>query len=417
MFPPSSPTPSFPIACLGALMLSFFSSVAVATEPDVKQPNSPKKNASRKASPSELVKQLGDKAFQMRERAAAQLRSLGEEAEEALAAGAQVPDREIRYRSQRLLATIREEKLERLLKRFLDQPDVEGYPLPAWELFSNRIGNNMTTRKLFVDMVRSDSDLLQQLDTEPEQAAAALYPRGRQMQQLARQNQLKLSDVVVLVFVGADPKVAMNDTTYGFISTLLHQAVIRTAMADDELKKPIGTLIGSWVLKSDRNTFSTVSYQAMILAMQYDLPEGLEVAGRALKSPKQQPYVKHYAINTVAKLGSIKDLATVEPLLTDDAVLQQRPVGKIAYATQVRDIALACCIHLAGRPLKEFGFRANVHLEQQFPLNPSELGFSDDKSRSKAFDNWRELRERLVAKGELPKSAAKSEAKSDSSQP
>lgn len=339
----------------------------------------------------QLVEQLGDRSFAKREAASEALAAMGLAAESALEQGATNLDREIRYRSRRLLSTIRLKQFNAMLERFLNSTDDdEDFPLPGWKRYKERFGDTRRDRELFVEMQKSEPDLLRALDENLGEVSTLIYPKARQLQQSAGMGaELTLADVAVLVFVGSDPNVSINSTTYHYVSSLLHQAVVRDAMKSRDDKPLMSKLMGSWVLKGD----GSLVYQSLVLAMQYDLPEGLTVAKKSIKDPVQAAHVKQYAIMAIAKLGDLDDLPLVEALLNDKTVLQN--LGAKG-ATQVRDLALAACVHLAGRPLSEVGVKATARPTQQLIFNPRELAFRNDDERDKAQKRWRELKKKHV---------------------
>src|SRR5437868_1989994 len=79
-----------------------------------------------------LITDLGSEEYTVRESASEELTRIGLPAFAALEAAANHPDREVRYRSQRVLGIIRRHDIERRLEAFLSGKDEEeDYPLPA----------------------------------------------------------------------------------------------------------------------------------------------------------------------------------------------------------------------------------------------------------------------------------------------
>ncbi|MCA9176564.1 MAG: hypothetical protein KDB14_18880 [Planctomycetales bacterium] len=352
----------------------------------------------RGAEPSEeeqaraLVKQLGDDVYVNRQLAAAKLQELGLAAAKALEEGASSVDREIRYSCQRLLSEVRARQLNEMLDRFLQGREDE-YPLPAWSRYKERIGDSRASRQLFVEMYRAEPDLLKAMEQNPAQASAAIYPRARQVQEFSsRGAQLGLGDVAALVFVGSDPEVEVNSQTYSYVTSLLHQPIVHKTMSGGVNKPLLAKMMGQWVLRGDSN----LAYQSLLLAMQYQLPEGIQAAENTLKQSSPAPHVKQYAILTIAKLGDKRHISILTELLEDSSPLQTRTINNVRSITQVRDVALAAAVHLAGRPLRDVGFQADVMPDQQpFVINPSQLGFKDEKERKVVFDKWETLKKEL----------------------
>ena len=358
-----------------------------------------------------LVRQLGDESFQAREKAADQLASMGIAASDALREGATSVDREVRYRCRRLLADIQSRQFNIMLERFLSSTgDDDEFTLPAWKRYKQRIGDSRAARLLFVEMQRAQPELLKAMDENLAQVSTMIFPRAKQVQESAsRGTQLQLGDIAVLVFVGSDPDIEVNSQTYSYVSSLLHQDVVQRAMAGGVNKPLMAKLMGQWVLRAE----STLAYQSLLLAMQYRLPEGIRAAQKTLQQANQAPHVKQYAILTIAKLGDRSHVPILEGLLTDSGLLQTRTINGKKTITQVRDVALAGCVHLSKHSLRDVGFEADAIESQQLIFNPSQLGFTDDQQRSKVFDKWRKLKASLKEK----EAEGKSEAKDDEAKP
>jgi hypothetical protein len=136
----------------------------------------PAANAERIA---ELVKQLGSDEFTIRESATEALTQIGLPAFAALEAAGKNPDREIRYRSQRILGLIRQLDMQRRLEAFLAGKDEgEGYQLPGWDRFKKTYGDEPQSRTLFVEMQRADAELLRSLEEGPRSAAEMIVLRA-----------------------------------------------------------------------------------------------------------------------------------------------------------------------------------------------------------------------------------------------
>src|SRR4051794_22388143 len=83
------------------------------------------------------IKQLGDESYAGREAATEKLLSYGLQALKLVEQGAKDPDREIRYRCERVRIMLREIDLQRRLEAFA--ADVKGekdHGLPAWDQFA-----------------------------------------------------------------------------------------------------------------------------------------------------------------------------------------------------------------------------------------------------------------------------------------
>src|SRR5262249_7596788 len=143
---------------------------------------------------AELIKALGSNEFRVRETASEELARIGLPAFAALEAAALHPDREVRYRSQRVLGLIRQHDMQRRLEAFLQGKErADEYPLPGWPRFRQSYGNDSAARALFVEIQRAEPELMKAMESGPRPAAEMLSQRMLQHQQVLQQGAQQLS--------------------------------------------------------------------------------------------------------------------------------------------------------------------------------------------------------------------------------
>lgn len=354
-------------------------------------------DATQTPSPAALVQQLGDPQFAVRKRAMEQLVTQGVAAAAALEEGLQSTDREVRFRSQHALNIIREHDFQRRLRVFAAGQDAqETYELPGWTLFRTEVGDGLEARRLFVEMQQAEPQLLQTLERAPEKAAEMLVQRLDELQREARagQNQLSVSlgTVAALLFVSNQDRADSIGLAVQNLATFYRQDVFVAALETGSEREILRKMLGIWIEKAR----SWDRFQAMLLAIQFDLPEGLTPAKHVLADesldPNQAVY-RGFALQTIARFGDESQIPVVEPLLDDASPYgSNTPTSsKSRYQTQIRDIALATVVHLAKQDPKEFGLtRLKPNSTQVF--NTSTLAFENDASREEAIRKWRAFR-------------------------
>jgi hypothetical protein len=124
--------------------------------------------------------------------------------------------------------------------------------------------------------------------------------------------------------------------------------------------------------------------------MAYDMPEGLVAAGKMLDA-RTEAYYRQYAILTLAKLGTKRDLPRLEKLLGDRAICSTHTVDDVTYVTQFRDIALVAMLHLDGEDPAEYGF-TNLRAHNDYVYSPYTIGFAEEADRQAAFAKWEAFR-------------------------
>ncbi len=344
--------------------------------------------------PEQLVQQLGADTFVARERATVALIGLGELAEPALQKATTSSDREIRFRSSRLLKLIREQTFEKRLLAFVDSRDPDrDFGLPAWTIYRGQVGDSPAARELFVAMQREEPQLMQAIQNGPKEIATVMPARVLQIQSWMQfggsRTSLSLGSVAALLFALVQPELVLPTTEGQLVVGFFHQASLRDALADGQpLRVPLRHLLGTWIRASQ----GLESYRAMLFALQNDLDDALVPAVRILRNKEQQeqPNYRQFAILTLARFGNESHIPLVLPLLDDETEFGGtfRINQQVAYQTQIRDIALATVIRLAGQNPQEYGFE-RLQENTIFVFNTSTLAFSNDQLRQEAIHKWR----------------------------
>lgn len=365
---------------------------------DRSQTRSATPSANPAGTPEELVAQLGDTQFAVRKRATDQLIQLGIRAVPALEKGVQSGDREIRFRCRIALERVRELDFQRRLRAFASGQDAEeSYELPAWPLFRKEVGGGLEARRLFVEMQQSEPALLLALERDPENVVEVLADRLERIQLAAQSSgkaaEADLGTVASLLFVanccpsGESAELAVYDLS-GFLRQDTFALAIQAGPQQDVLRK----LLTVWIERAR----SWEAFHAVLLAMQYNIPQGLVPARRLLDGDSGDPnesVYRGFALQTFARFGDASHIPIVEPFLEDTS-----PYGgslsisdKAKYQTQIRDIALATLVFLVDEDPKKFGLnRLKTSSTQVF--NTSSVAFEDDTKRAEAMAAWHAYR-------------------------
>lgn len=341
-----------------------------------------------------LIADLGSDEFSVRESASQELMRIGLPAFAALEAAAKHPDREVRYRSQRVLGVIRRHDVERRLEAFLSgKEDTDDYPLPAWNRFSKTFGDGPEQRKLFVEMQRGDNDLLRALEESPRRAADLLTLRVQQSQQVMQLNAhaATLGQITASLFVASEPDVTVPALTLSLLFSQCFQPAIRETIATGSRREIPRKMLGTIVTRSDN--FS--AFQAMTVATQFKLAEGIVPATRILKNydGRTAAPMAQRALITIADLGDASHLPLVDndKLMHDTTQVAQFRENETSFTIQIRDVALAAALVLSKQDLKDY---FDVPRNQPFSdpqmifLNPRLIGFSSDAKRAEVFAKW-----------------------------
>lgn len=405
----------WPVSLLVALTL-------VATAFAASDDELPVPDAKTAAEISAVIKQLGDESYATREVATEKLLTYGLPALKIVEEATKDPDREVRYRCERVRIMLREIDLQRRLEAFA--ADVKGekdHGLPAWDKFAASHGGSSEARQLFVEIFRAEPDLLKSLQIDAKQASDLVTSRVFQMQQSLQtpQQPLSLGSVAALLFAGAEKDLTIADQTQQMIMNFCYQQSMRDALTGGSPKQPVvRSLLGKYLVKGE----GYVAYTGVNLAMQYDLKEGLEPARRMVKSRGGgNLHMLQMPILALAKMGDISDVPDMEELLDDKTAVMNFQINNQKIECQVRDLALVSMLHLLAKDkelvkgtalesgdLKAFGFD-RLEANPQMVYQQHTIGFTSDDKRQEVFKKWAEVKEKL--KDKLPKSKPAEEGK------
>ena len=345
---------------------------------------------------SRLINELGSEDYIVRESATEELARIGLPAYAALEAAVNHPDREVRYRSQRVLGIIRRLDNDRRLEAFLSGKEgTSEYPLPGWNRFRKTYGDGGEQRRLFVDMQRVDAELMRAMEENPRRAADILTVRVLQARNAAQASTqpASIGQITAALFVAADPDVLMPDEAQAGLFGQCFQArdLIEGGRRGDIPLKMLGKIVA--------RSEGTAAFQAMGVAQQFKLREGIEPATKILKSHdglRTAPLAQH-ALITIAKLGDASHLPLVdtEKLMHDETQVAQFKENETTYIIQLRDVALAAAIVLSKQDLKAyFDVPRNQPLDdpQMIFLNARLIGFPNNQNRAAVFAKWEKFK-------------------------
>jgi hypothetical protein len=360
-----------------------------------------------------LVRQLGDPAYKMREEAAQKLVRMGRRAEAALKRGLWDTDAEVRRRCEQLLPPALQGEA-RIVAFLRDEDGRGGKALPGWERFTSIVGTGRDARLFFADMWRADPDLMEGagrhergagglwvrrcVDFDNKLAGLLAMPRtGRGMG-----GKLLVSDAELgaLLFVASDPGITLAVYPACSLSSLLRLDG-RLRERDGSRAQMLRKLCVPIVLGQHGKVFLPGTSEddlkfRLIVAMEFELGEGVGPAVRALETRAGDPDARATAAAALAKLRGRVHLPLLEAMLDDGAALERflpraiEPRGPDKF--QVRDVALAMLVDLTGQKHCEYGFLDSGRTD--FRLFDSSagyapVGFADDSARQRALAKWK----------------------------
>lgn len=386
----------------------------------------------------QLVQQLGSEEFVEREQAEDALEKMGRLARLALLEGVNTsPNPEIRTRCAALLPKAASLDLKARLDVFL--ADVDGkyqHDLPGWNQFRAVVAREWSlfgfvvsrdpaldkaARSVFVELIGSpvNKSLILAVAMRPAELSSVVIGRRQELyfekygrvapgfgQGVAVVSTTRKDptpeDIAALLFAETlAPQSTSRVPRQISISTLILSSNFSSVASreSDDKGRVYQAIAAAWF----ESRFNPIDqYQGMNLANQLGMPEqAIRLAARLLTNPVSPIQYRGLAASTISRLGNKQHIPLLEGAFEDTGVINNRVVvrgfnGGNAVANQgvqVRDVALAISIQLAGQSPEDYGFS-----DQQKATDgtaPPGVNYSytryyltDDK-RAAAFEQWK----------------------------
>lgn len=364
-------------------------------------PSAPDSNERARHRAFDLVAELGNPAYRVREKAARELVRLGAAAVDALRKGVSNPDAEVSERCKRLLPQALDDRLQEQIAVFLANLDGPiPQDLPGLQRWLKLAGQSKESRALYAAMVKEQRRVLIDVEAHPQNAplryqafCREVYDRARDPMTGVRADAVGRSEVLAFLFLGSDPHCRQGTTGnfyYGpsslFLSSTHLTGLISGATASDAAKK---VFLG-W-LENERHLL--LRRRGYAAAANADLKEAGPLALQVAADKALAPAARAYPLIAAARLFRAEDVKDLEKLMDDKTIVGRTSINGEAHTAEMRDIALAIALQAAGREPADFGF-------DRLRNNPKGMAVScigcalSDKKRDEAFKKWREWKDK-----------------------
>lgn len=386
----------------------------------------------------ELVRQLGDERFSVRQSAHDGLATLGMDAFGALNKGLAAADPEVARRCRELLDQLRVADLEARLKKFKEGKGT----LPGYERYVSVVGETRRGREFFAEMWSANPIFLADVEERPDRAGGLVAGTAQNLMQNLYQRRPgqpgarnMVPEVATVLFAlqnpklreanqpGAQRQMVNLDTATSQISNILSHEQVRTAVLD----RPQGETSPLYRLAVGfmRAQMRSPQTQNMLIhmCMNLNLKESVELAEVVLANRGFNPHGRGLACALVGKFGEQKDAHLLAAVLDDSTHINQFQLGQrgqLRGTTEVRDVALAQLVSMTRQSHKDYSFPFAEQGSQFNHFNTYNMGFTSSDKRRAALTKWKayaaarpELQAKTPLKDELPEKDAKAKEDDD----
>lgn len=207
--------------------------------------------------PAELVRQLADPSFRVREKAEAELLRRGAECITEIQRGAGDDDLEIRRRCEELLEIIPQSQADKFLASFLARKEDPQATFPGWHFLRDLVGDDDGGRSLYARLYKFDRKLLDAVQTDPKSVVPQFDTRLQKIQPrvtAAMRNTgdvalASTEDVAALFVVANAARTTLDLNASQRLFNAMYQPATRQAIAYSEATR---RLMSKWLeLKCD----------------------------------------------------------------------------------------------------------------------------------------------------------------------
>ncbi|HEX4614192.1 MAG TPA: hypothetical protein VH092_38775, partial [Urbifossiella sp.] len=381
----------------------------------------------------DLVRQLGNPSYQVREDATAELGKMGRQARQALLeAVAASSDHEVRARAARLLPRAEAADLQARIDAFV--ADADGrfqHDLPGWDQFRELTGADKQSRALFADMLRGpeNREVLTAVAGSRRDGGAAVGNRRLALYlgqnpgafgmriggSMPQPKQPVLADVATVLFAeGVIPAADIpRSGPFTFITgAFFAQQQVSVSAATNPAGTPNGEAYKRLLLRwLDTRTSPDDLGQVVNVAQQLgQLRDMTPLLRKVVTTDGVQGHARGQAMVFLLQRNKKAEHPFLKAQLKNEAVvtpvfLGANPMGGAIQADcQVRDMVLALLVADAGQSIHEYGFQTAPGNTPNPLTNPfPTYAFTTDEARTRAMRKWAEWEARHPAPAPEPK--------------
>ena len=279
---------------------------------------------------------------------------------------------EVRHTCRSLLAELRRIEFQDTVTAFLYDPDFAEDRLPGWGVFAQVAGNDRHARRLFTEVLARDANFVR-----------ALENRGYRDLSRVAEVDLRRDDAVgwsmLLAAASQTPNVLPSDVVFRVNAALRCEGT--GPMHDTDWRsRVLIRMIANYLEHSSMDVRDKIS-----IGIRYQCGRTVEACEQVLANPVETASRTVTALLALSKLKPDDEQtdSIVRSFLDDSRtshVWRSMAVEKTTRRTQVRDVALALCLHRTGVDPRSVGFDT-LQADPILVFRAYTLGFESNKAR------------------------------------
>ncbi len=203
-------------------------------------------------------------------------------------------------------------------------------------------------------------------------------------------NETTIADAVALQVLMIRLKENSSEDLERLTARLVSFAPYSAELNNEKGTKTLKRITGKWIDSTTRDPT-----RPLLVALQYNIPEGAGVARRVLEVGPADEIVYNLAMQTILVYGDATDIPLVEKYFDNERIVFKEgheANGVVYEITQLyRDLALAVAVHLRGYEMREYFPKAEPHhLRKYSPETLKFVGVDADIQRRLAFELYKE---------------------------
>lgn len=342
------------------------------------------------------IADLGADGFSQREQAARRIADFGPAALPALRERLLSGDAEVRRRSRQLIGQIERADFEERMQRFVeDETGKLDHDIPGWERYRTTIGRSAPDRKLYLEMLKDEPELMYLADGPWGPLKERLQDRCQTLQVRTvgfngnTVEEPSLGSIASILFLASQTQVEVSQEMGNFLTNLLYRQKLQTALQGNEGGGPVRRLLSIWLSRPWDS--GPLAYQNLIIGLRHNFPAVLTTAVQVLQQKGGHPQMRMYALLAVGRFGCPTHKNLLEDYIEDETVCLSNRANRATTDVQLRDVAMVTLTTVEQKDPAAYGY-SKVAKDANMMFQLPTLSPDSEDARKKGFEKWKAAR-------------------------